>query len=153
MTIKYVRLSGDHLEWMKQLMDCFGTVFEEPETYDHKRPTDAYLTERLNDLSFIALVALEGEQVVAGLVAYELKKFEQARSEVYIYDLGVYGRFRRQGIATGLINALKPIAKNMGAWVIFVQADYVDEPAIKLYDSLGEKEEVLHFDIPVQWKP
>jgi aminoglycoside 3-N-acetyltransferase I len=65
----------------------------------------------------------------------------------------VYGRFRRQGIATGLINALKPIAKNMGAWVIFVQADYVDEPAIKLYDSLGEKEEVLHFDIPVQWKP
>ncbi|MBM7035046.1 AAC(3)-I family aminoglycoside N-acetyltransferase [Vibrio ulleungensis] len=153
MAINYVQLNGDHLEWMKQLMDCFGTVFEEPENYGHKRPTDAYLTERLNDPSFIALVALEGDQVVAGLVAYELKKFEQARSEVYIYDLGVYERFRRQGIATGLINALKPIAKNMGAWVIFVQADYVDEPAIKLYDSLGEKEEVLHFDIPVQWKP
>ena len=33
--------------------------------------------------------------------------------------------------------------------MIFVQADYVDPPAIRLYESLGTREEVLHFDIEV----
>jgi aminoglycoside 3-N-acetyltransferase I len=33
--------------------------------------------------------------------------------------------------------------------VIFVQADYGDDPAIALYSKLGTREEVLHFDIPV----
>jgi hypothetical protein len=31
-----------------------------------------------------------------------------------------------------------------------VQADYEDAPAIKLYESLGKKEEVLHFEIDLQ---
>ena len=34
-----------------------------------------------------------------------------------------------------------------GAYVIFVQADIIDEPAIALYSKLGAREEVLHFDI------
>jgi aminoglycoside 3-N-acetyltransferase I len=33
--------------------------------------------------------------------------------------------------------------------VIYVQADLGDEPAIRLYQSLGVREDVLHFDIPV----
>jgi aminoglycoside 3-N-acetyltransferase I len=35
------------------------------------------------------------------------------------------------------------------AWVIVIQADYGDEPAVKLYTKLGSKEQVFHFDIPV----
>jgi len=30
-----------------------------------------------------------------------------------------------------------------------VQADHGDDPAIALYDKLGAREEVLHFDLPV----
>jgi aminoglycoside 3-N-acetyltransferase I len=37
-----------------------------------------------------------------------------------------------------------------GAYVIFVQADLGDEPAIALYAKLGIREEVLHFDIAVE---
>jgi len=44
---------------------------------------------------------------------------------------------------------LKPIARERGAWVIFVQADNADDPAIQLYTKLGAREDVLHFDIPV----
>lgn len=36
---------------------------------------------------------------------------------------------------------------NLGAYVIFVQADYGDEPAISLYTKLGRREDVMHFDI------
>jgi len=41
------------------------------------------------------------------LAAYELRKFEQERSEVYIYDLAVASAHRREGIATALIERLK----------------------------------------------
>lgn len=54
---------------------------------------------------------------------------------------------RREGIATALIMELKRIASLRGAYVIFVQADPGDEPAIALYTKLGVREDVLHFDI------
>ena len=44
---------------------------------------------------------------------------------------------------------LQQIAKERGAYVIYVQADTVDGPAIALYESLGRREDVHHFDIPV----
>jgi hypothetical protein len=31
-----------------------------------------------------------------------------------------------------------------------VQADYGDDPAIALYTKLGEREDVMHFDIKVE---
>lgn len=93
------------------------------------------------------LVARVGGTIVGGLVAYELEKFEQERSEIYIYDLAVAEAWRRQGVATALIDALRDIARERGAWVIFVQGDHGDEPALALYDKLGKREDVLHFDI------
>ena len=57
---------------------------------------------------------------------------------------------RRKGIATALIKTLQSIAKQRGAWVIYVQADLIDDPAIALYSKLGVREDVLHFDIPVE---
>src|SRR5690606_19009782 len=97
--------------------------------------------------SFIALVALKGEAIVGGVAGYELKKFEQRRSEIYIYDLAVAREHRRQGVATALINELRKIAAERGAYVIFVQADtgIEDAPAIALYTKLGVREDVLHF--------
>ena len=86
---------------------------------------------------------------MGGLAAYELRKFEQERSEIYIYDLAVASPHRREGIATALIEHLKRIAADRSANVIFVQADLGDEPAIALYTKLGAREEVLHFDIRI----
>jgi aminoglycoside 3-N-acetyltransferase I len=44
---------------------------------------------------------------------------------------------------------LKRIAKARGAYVIYVQADRGDLPAIALYESLGVREDVYHFDVRV----
>jgi aminoglycoside 3-N-acetyltransferase I len=44
---------------------------------------------------------------------------------------------------------LKKIAVAQGAYVIFVQADLEDGPAIALYRSLGTMKAVHHFDIAV----
>ena len=88
--------------------------------------------------------------MIGGLAAYELVKFEMERSEFYIYDLAVREDRRREGIATALIDELKSIAVAAGAWVIFVQADYGDDPAIALYSKLGRREDVMHYDIDLK---
>ena len=85
---------------------------------------------------------------VGGLVAYVLPKLEQERSEIYIYDLAVAEEHRRKGVATQLIAQVRRIAAEIGAWVVYVQADYGDDPAIALYEGQGKREDVLHFDIP-----
>lgn len=135
---------------MNALLKTFGEVFEDTATYVENRPSPDYLRRLLGGDSFIALVALKDGEVVGGIAAYELKKFEQARSEIYIYDLAV--KHRREGIATDLIEGLKTIARARGAYVMFVQADTgtEDAPAIALYAKLGTCEKVLHFDIHVE---
>jgi aminoglycoside 3-N-acetyltransferase I len=143
-------LSARDLEHMRALLAVFAEAFADAETYRGAQPSAPYLERLLAGESFIALVAILGDEVVGGLAAYELKKFEQERSEIYIYDLGVAEAHRRRGIATALISALKTVAAERGAWVIFVQADLGDDPAIALYSELGEREDVLHFDIPVK---
>ena len=144
------RLAADDLALMDGLLTMFGEAFGEPDTYGRARPAAGYLRRLLASDSFIALAAVRNNEVVAGLAAYELRKFEQERSEIYIYDLAVAAPCRRQGIATALIAELRTIAAQRGAYVIFVQADLGDAPAIALYTKLGMREEVLHFDIPVR---
>lgn len=143
------QLAAGDLDLMRQLLDVFGEAFEDKETYTAAQPRDGYLDALLAGNTFIALAAMDGDAVVGGLAAYELKKFERERSEIYIYDLAVAATHRRKGIATGLINHLKTVAAARGAYVIFVQADHIDPPAIALYTKLGAREDVLHFDIDV----
>jgi aminoglycoside 3-N-acetyltransferase I len=145
---RLAQLGPADLAAMHGMLAVFGKAFEEPETYGAARPSPAYLERLLGSDQFIALAASVGEEVVGALAAYELRKFEQERSEIYIYDLAVLDQHRRQGIATALIAKLQEIAAERGAYVIFVQADHGDDPAIALYTKLGVREDVLHFDIP-----
>lgn len=140
-------LGSSDVALMEAMLTMFGEAFEDVPTYSGARPRTAYLKQLLGRDSFIALAAVKGEEVIGGLAAYELHKFEQERSEIYIYDLAVAEAHRREGVATALIMALKKLASSRGAYVIFVQADLVDVPAIALYSKLGVREDVLHFDI------
>ncbi|HEX7337559.1 MAG TPA: AAC(3)-I family aminoglycoside N-acetyltransferase [Gemmatimonadales bacterium] len=144
------RLTPGDQTLMRALLATFGEAFDEVATYGGKPPGAAYLGRLLGRDDFIALAALKNGEVVGGLAAYELKKFEQERSEIYIYDLAVAAPHRREGIATALIQELKQLAAARRAYVIFVQADVGDAPAIALYSKLGVREDVLHFDIPVE---
>jgi aminoglycoside 3-N-acetyltransferase I len=151
MSYAYKQLSVSDISSFKDLIKLFGDVFEEPATYHQAVPQDDYLANFLSDTKHIVLIAQsEDEGVVGGLVAYELKKFEQVRCEIFVYDLAVSASHRRRGIATGLFASLKPIAEQRGAYEIFVQADKGDDVAISLYRSLTKSElEAHHFEINV----
>ncbi len=98
---------------MKDLLRVFGEVFGEEQTYVSAMPAEEYLRALLEKKHFIAIVALAAGEVVGGLTAYELEKYEQERSEIYIYDLAVKEGHRRKGVATGLLSKLKSIASRV----------------------------------------
>lgn len=128
----------------------FAAGFEDPESYADAPPGDGWAARWLANPNHIALIAEAGDAAVGALTAYVLPKFEQARSEVYLFDLAVLERARRQGVATALIDHLRATARDIGAWIIFVQADTIpeDEPARALYRTLACDEiTALHFDI------
>ena len=143
-------LGPDDSVLMERMLTLFGEAFNDPVAYNSARPSKDYLRRLLGRDSFLALTAINDSEVIGGIAAYELQKFEQERSEIYIYDLAVAESHRRQGVATALIRELQKIAATRGAYVIFVQADYGDDPAIALYTKLGVREDVLHFDIAVK---
>lgn len=143
------RLKPADLTLLRRLNALFGQAFEDPDAYGRQPPDDSYLADMLAKQHIVVLVAAAGEQVLGGLVAYELDKLERARRELYIYDLAVAAQYRRQGIATALIEHLRDIASRRSAWVIYVQADHGDAPAISLYEKFAAPAEVLHFDIAI----
>jgi aminoglycoside 3-N-acetyltransferase I len=141
------RLGSNDLQLMDAVLSLFARAFNEDDTYNQHRPKESYIHALLSTDTFIALAALHEGRVVGAAIAYELKKFEQERSEIYVYDLAVDEGYRRRGVATAILRHLSEYAVKIGAHAVFVQADKEDHPAIALYDSLGKGEEVLHFDL------
>jgi aminoglycoside 3-N-acetyltransferase I len=142
------RLGPGDLPALRRLNAVFGDAFDDAHGYAAAPPDDDWCARLLSREHVVVLVAEIDGEVIGGLVAYELDKFERARRELYIYDLAVAAPHRRRGVATALIAMLQRLAAERGAWTIFVQADLEDDPAIRLYEGLGSRESVLHFDIP-----
>ncbi|HTQ04444.1 MAG TPA: AAC(3)-I family aminoglycoside N-acetyltransferase [Polyangiaceae bacterium] len=147
MTYSFERLTAADAPDFTALLRVFGDAFGDAETYGGAVPSPAYLSGFLGRPQNVVLVGKSGGEVVGGLVAYVLEKFERERSEIYIYDLAVAEAHRRRGIARNLIELLRSVSRELGAYVIYVQADYGDDAAIALYTSLGTREDVMHFDI------
>ena len=144
------RLGAGDVAGFRAMNRLFGEVFDAPDQYAAVPPLDAYVLDWLAQPHNIAILAEQDGETVGALAGYELPKFEQARSEIYIYDLAVAESHRRLGVATAMIEELRRIARERGAWTVFVQADIVpeDEPARALYRKLACEEIIaLHFDI------
>jgi len=147
MPVSIEQLGPSDVLRMRAMLALFADAFEDNESYLAAQPDDTYLATLLGSHGFIALAAMSQEAVVGGLAAYVLTKFEQPRSEIYIYDLAVTEAHRRKGIASLLIRRLQVLAAERGNAVIFVQADPSDAPAVALYEKLGTRADVHHFDI------
>jgi aminoglycoside 3-N-acetyltransferase I len=153
--LHHVRVLGaEDVAAFREMLGVFAEAFDESDTYLDRQPDDAYLARLLGSDGFVAVAALSrSNDVIGGLAAYVLPKFEQVRRELFIYDLAVAERYRRQGIATDLIAAVQRLAADRGIYVIFVQADEGDDAAVALYSRVGAREDVLHFDIQPRVPP
>lgn len=143
------RLTAKDLDALRALNIVFGRAFDDSKTYMDNQPSDEYLRRFLGNEHHIVLVAENDGEVIGGLVAFVLDKFEQERCEIYIYDLAVASNARRMGVGAGLIQRLQEMATEIGAYVVFVQADEGDA-AVDFYESLEPTENVRtrSFDYP-----
>nr|WP_279639129.1 GNAT family N-acetyltransferase [Sphingomicrobium sediminis] len=125
----------------------YAAAFEDDEHYLSAPPSGDYLRTCLSDPLFLAFVAEDEGKVVGALTGYELRKFEREASELYIYDLAVDEDYRREGVASALIEAVRSHGREIGATVVFVQADKDDAPPMALYAKFGKRGDHHHFDI------
>lgn len=140
-------LAADDVQRMRQLLEVFSRAFESQDTYTGQPPSTNYLEALLRSEAFVAIAALSADTVVGGLTGYLLPKYEQQRSEFYIYDLAVDPAYQRKGVATALLQYLQQMGYERGWSMIFVQAEAGDAPAIGLYSKFGIQLEALQFDI------
>ncbi|HBE70205.1 MAG TPA: GNAT family N-acetyltransferase [Planctomycetaceae bacterium] len=77
---------------------------------------------------------------------------DKAWPEMWVNELGVAPHFRRQGIATELLNRLSEIAGRIGCRSIWVLTERSNAAAMALYGSLSRSgaEDAVLFTIPVQ---
>lgn len=142
------RIAPGDLAGFRAVNRVFALGFDEPENYANAAPDDDWVARWLANPDHVALLAERGSEPVGALAAYVLPKFEQARSEIYIYDIAVLEKARRQGVATALIGATRAIAREVGASTVFVQAELGDAPPTALYRKFAHAEiTALHFDI------
>jgi ribosomal protein S18 acetylase RimI-like enzyme len=90
----------------------------------------------LNDpAAFVFGAYLEGEP--AGLAWGVQMRYPTGRLVTYLHELDVLEKFRRQGIATSLVNHSMALAKRKGSTRFWLSTGGHNEIAQSLYASLG----------------
>lgn len=132
------RLGTDDLDIARCLFSMMADVFDEDSGELAAEPLTAkYLGQILNEASFWALAAFDADLAIGGLTAHTLPMTRSACAELFIYDLAVRCDYRRQGVATELIRALRASAADEGIDVVFVPADNEDRHALDFYLAQG----------------
>ncbi|TSE13730.1 GNAT family N-acetyltransferase [Mesorhizobium intechi] len=127
MKMEIVRLeAGDDALVMRVAED----VFDEPVRPDR-------LAAYLNQPGHFMVVAL-ADGVIVGQCAAVIHRHPDKVAELYIDEVGVSPRFRRQGIARGLLDAMFAIGRENGCEDAWVGTEPDNLPARALYESRGE---------------
>ncbi|HUX84438.1 MAG TPA: GNAT family N-acetyltransferase, partial [Chitinophagaceae bacterium] len=89
---------------------------------------------------------LEG-RVVGGLTAHELPRHDSPCSELYIYDVAILPEFQHKGLGKKLMDFQGSYSRSLGIREYFVEANRVDQGAVRFYKACGGKTEaVVHFN-------
>ena len=139
MTFQLKDLTANDLSMVKQLIRLW---IETDELQSTSIPNHQYLCDQLSDEKFHVIVALDKDKVIGGVTGYELKMFGRKSTEMFLYEIGVEQRYKRQGIARSLIEKLQSICRDRGIKEMFVVTSSDNEAAIQLYKKTGGEMEV-----------
>lgn len=98
---------------------------------------DEYLRRLLRDPYFWAIAAWDGEEIIGGVTAHEMRMTRDESSELFIYDVAVREEFQRRGVGRMMMAELRRRAAEQGIGTVLVAADDEDEHAIRFYRALG----------------
>ncbi|HET6715067.1 MAG TPA: GNAT family N-acetyltransferase [Actinomycetota bacterium] len=133
-------MPSDSDEIELEVADSVASVKEAAHLFDH--PVDDGATRAfLDDRRHVLLVARIGGHPVGFVSGVELTHPDKARSEMFVYELGVDEDFRRRGIATALMQGLIALCETRGCGEMFVLTEHDNEAALATYrKALGTPE-------------
>jgi aminoglycoside 3-N-acetyltransferase I len=100
-------------------------------------PSDEYLSSLLSRADFHVVAAFFNDQLIGGLTAFELPLYKAEGAEMFLYEIAVEPGYRKQGVATGLIEYLKNTCVEKQVKEMYVGTSVNNQPAIKLYRATG----------------
>jgi len=89
------------------------------------------------DQDNILLLASCNNQPCGFLYAYLLAPIHRFQPQMFLYSIDVFPEYRKQGIGSALIEALKELALDMKCEEIFVFTNQNNGPAMALYEHTG----------------
>jgi ribosomal protein S18 acetylase RimI-like enzyme len=90
----------------------------------------------------ILAVALADEQPAGYAVAYELPRVDGGPAMIHLYEVHVAEAFRRRGVGTRLVEAIKNESAHRKAGSMWVLSDDGNAAAVRLYTGSGARRTV-----------
>lgn len=82
-------------------------------------------------------VVTEGSRPVGFLVAHRFPRIDRDCSMIYLYEIGVHPEYRRMGIGSVMIDALKQDCRNRNIMKVWVGTSTDNTAARRLFESTG----------------
>lgn len=98
------------------------------------------LRKYLEDDKHVFLLAYEGEKIVGAALCYELSHPDDKQHSLYVHELDTHPDFRRQGVATALMQELFKIARARGLNEVWLGTETDNTSANAFYTSLDPYE-------------
>jgi aminoglycoside 3-N-acetyltransferase I len=116
---------------------------------DRTPPTPEHAAEFLADDRMIFVVAFDDGEPMGFVFGYELLRRHGDPRLFFVYEVDVRARHRRRGVARSLFGELERLARNRGIRGAFVLTAESNEPAMRLYETVGG---VRPYDDDVMWR-
>lgn len=114
----------------------------QPDKWGADNQMDSYEPEKLRaflEADGILLLAKDGDNI-AGMIVAHILPDPSGKDMFFVFSLDTHPNYRRQGVATMLMNKCKEIAKEKSLAEIWVIADSDNKPANSFYRSLHPDE-------------
>lgn len=113
-------------------------VLEAAVLFDETPHSDATARFLASDTHHL-FIAYEGGTPAGFVTAVEMTHPDKG-TELFLYELGVDEKFRRQGIGSALVEHLREFAKERGCYGMWVLVDNDNEPALATYRKTNPDE-------------
>lgn len=140
--IEYKRLTVDDLATAKKLVSVFR----------QQNPDDQKVLKTLADPYIYVYAALSEDDVCGYVKAYRLKRIDEEHDFFLVYHCFVQEKYQRQHIASTLMKMILDEARRCEAYYTFLITQSDNEPARRLYESLGGYNHPLNKEI-YYWYP
>lgn len=85
----------------------------------------------------IVIAAMNEDEPIGFLLAYKLDRIDRGQTMMFFYEIEVDENFRRQGLASQMIEELKDICRAEKVYKMFVPTNKSNDAAMRLYAKTG----------------